>query len=183
MTDSPETPAEDLENAITEAVGWELRRVREERGWSRAQFVKRLPSGIGDRTLLAYEHGLRQLTVSRLLELAQALDIDAAAVLRRGLQRARLYLESLTLDVDLHMLLNDCGSGRSTFRPMAQWARNALNESPAGTAESSRQSYGTSHSSSAAHTGTLPSTWPSSRLRQTRALTNTTRNISAGRAA
>lgn len=135
MTDSPETPAEDLETAITEAVGWELRRVREERGWSRAQFVKRLPSGIGDRTLLAYEHGLRQLTVSRLLELAQALDIDAAAVLRRGLQRARLYLESLTLDVDLHMLLKDCGSGRSTFRPMAQWARNALNERPAGTAE------------------------------------------------
>jgi hypothetical protein len=35
--------------------------------------VKRLLSKIGDRTLLAYEHGLRQLTMLRLLELSQGL--------------------------------------------------------------------------------------------------------------
>jgi hypothetical protein len=33
----------------------ELRHIRETGGLSRATFVKRLPSGIGDRTLLAYE--------------------------------------------------------------------------------------------------------------------------------
>ncbi|MFI7679946.1 hypothetical protein [Actinophytocola sp. NPDC049390] len=40
--------------AIARALGEELRRVREARGWSRAQFVKGLPSQIGDRTLLSY---------------------------------------------------------------------------------------------------------------------------------
>lgn len=135
MTSSPGTPPGDLETAITEAVGEELRRVREARGWSRADFVKRLPSGIGDRTLLAYEHGLRHLTLSRLFELAQGLEVDVIAVLRRGVQRARLYLENLALDVDLRALLDDSSSGRSAFRPMAQWARNTLNENPDGVAE------------------------------------------------
>src|SRR4051812_34316958 len=113
MTSSPGTPPGDLDTAITEAVGEELRRVREARGWSRADFVKRLPSGIGDRTLLAYEHGLRHLTLSRLFELSQGLEVDAVVVMRRGVQRARLYLENLSLDVDLRALLDDSSSGRS----------------------------------------------------------------------
>ena len=62
--------------AFARAVGEELRRTREARGWSRAQFVKLLPSGVGERTLLAYEHGLRQLTVPRLNEISQVLEVD-----------------------------------------------------------------------------------------------------------
>ena len=135
MTGLTTVRAESLETAITGAVGAELRRVREARGWSRAQFVKRLPSGIGDRTLLAYEHGVRQLTLARLMELTQGLEVDPAMVVTRGLQRARLHLEHLTLHIDLHALLADIGSGSRTFRPMAQWARNALNEHPDGFTE------------------------------------------------
>lgn len=127
--------AESLETAVTRAVGEEMRRVREARGWSRAQFVKRLPSGIGDRTLLAYEHGLRQLTLARLMELTEGLEVDPAEVVTRGLQRARLHLEHLTLHIDLHTLLTDLGSGRHAFRSMVQWARNALNEHPDGVME------------------------------------------------
>lgn len=41
---------------ISRALGEELRRTREARGWSRTQLVERLPSGIGERTLLSYEH-------------------------------------------------------------------------------------------------------------------------------
>jgi len=43
------------EKAISRALGEELRRARDALGLSRAQFVATLPSGIGERTLLAYE--------------------------------------------------------------------------------------------------------------------------------
>lgn len=135
MTALTDVEAVSLETAITKAVGEELRRVREARGWSRAQFVKRLPSGIGDRTLLAYEHGLRQLNLSRLTELTVSLNVDPATVVARGLQRARLHLDRLTLHVDLRALLDHDGAGRGKFRPMNQWARNALNENPDGVTE------------------------------------------------
>lgn len=94
-----------------------------------------LPSGIGDRTLLAYEHGLRQLTLCRLTELTVGLEVDPATVVARGLQRARLHLDRLTLHVDLRALLDHNGAGRGKFRPINQWARNALNENPHGVTE------------------------------------------------
>jgi transcriptional regulator with XRE-family HTH domain len=125
-------PGELVDKTITKAVGEELRRVREARGWSRAEFVKVLPSGVGERTLLAYEHGLRQLTLLRLIELSWALEVDALTVLARGLQRARVLVENLTLEVDLHALVR---STNGTFRPMVQWARNTLNEHPDGVVE------------------------------------------------
>jgi transcriptional regulator with XRE-family HTH domain len=119
-------------DAITCAVGEEVRRTREARGLSRLQLVALLPSGIGARTLLSYEHGTRQLTVLRLAELSWALGTDAPTMFARGLQRARLLLGNLTLAVDLHALLRD---ERVTFRPLVQWARNLLNEEPDGIVE------------------------------------------------
>lgn len=120
------------EKAVARALGEELRRAREAGEWSRAQFVRLLPSGIGDRTLLAYEHGLRQLTVIRLLELTEALGVSAPNVLAQALQRAQLYLQNLVLQVDLRRLLND---NNNRFRPMFQWAKNRLNDAPEGIAE------------------------------------------------
>jgi hypothetical protein len=79
----------------------------------------------------APEHGTRQLTVLRLIEICWVLGVDAAALLTRGLQRARIHVETMVLHVDLRELHRD--SIRSaTFRPMAQWARNALNGHPNG---------------------------------------------------
>jgi transcriptional regulator with XRE-family HTH domain len=118
--------------AIARAIGDELRRAREAGGWSRARFVARLPSRIGDRTLLAYEHGLRQLTVLRLLELCQGAGVGAPEVLARALQRAGIALANLTLRVDLRQLVVH---GNERFRPMVQWARNKLNKCPDGVAE------------------------------------------------
>lgn len=118
--------------AIARALGDELRRAREAKGWSRIQFVARLPSGIGDRTLLSYEHGLRALTVLRLLELCQGLGVPANTLLSHALQRVNLFLANLALRVDLRALLD---SGNHQFRPMHQWARNKLNRHPDGVAE------------------------------------------------
>jgi transcriptional regulator with XRE-family HTH domain len=119
-------------NAVARAIGEELRRARDARGWTRAQVVALLPSGIGERTLLSYEHGTRQLSVLRLLELCDALGVTASSVLNLALQRARLLLENLALQVDLHALLND---QRPQEPPLAQWASNKLCRHPDGIVE------------------------------------------------
>jgi hypothetical protein len=121
-----------MEKEVSRAVGEEMRRMREVRGWSRAQLVARLPSGIGDRTLLSYEHGTRHLTFLRFLEICWALGVDGPTMARRALQRARIRLAALTLQVDLNTLLVDPGD---TYRPMIKWARNTLNEHPGGIVE------------------------------------------------
>jgi transcriptional regulator with XRE-family HTH domain len=118
--------------AVSVAVGEELRQAREARGWSRAQFIARLPSGVGERTLLAYEHGLRHLTILRLLELCYALEITAPTMLNQALQKARIHLANLSLRVDLRALIDD----RSIkFRPLVRWAQNKLNKCSVGIAE------------------------------------------------
>jgi transcriptional regulator with XRE-family HTH domain len=121
------------DKTFARAVGEELRRVREARGLTRLELVEQTPSQIGDRTLLAYEHGVRQMSAFRLVELCQVLKCEAPTVLTRGLQRARLYLENLPLQVDLNALLRDVRTS-GTYRPLAQWTRNTLNEHPSGVA-------------------------------------------------
>jgi hypothetical protein len=125
---------EPSDKVISRALGEELRRAREACGWSRLQLVSRLPSGIGDRTLLSYEHGTRHLTVIRFIEICWAMGVDSAALHSRALQRARIHVETMNLHVDLRALLLDCNNS-AMFRPMVQWARNTLNENPEGIVE------------------------------------------------
>jgi transcriptional regulator with XRE-family HTH domain len=120
------------EKTVSRALGEELRRVREERGWSRLQLVDLLPSGIGDRTLLSYEHGSRNITTVRFIEISNALGVDPSKMIGRGLQRARIQVENLALEIDLCALLHD---RNEQFRPMHQWAHNALNKHPSGIVE------------------------------------------------
>jgi hypothetical protein len=123
-------PVSPSEKMISRALGEEMRRAREARGLSRGQLVALLPSGIGDRTLLSYEHGTRHLTAIRLIEIGHAVAVDGPTLMARGLQRARIHAENMTLTVDLHALLRDVSP---TFRPLHQWARNMLNDNPSGT--------------------------------------------------
>lgn len=118
------TRADDPENrAIARAIGEELRRTREFKGWSRAHLVSQLPSGIGDRTLLSYEHGTRHLTVLRFVEVCRALSVEPPVVLGQALQRARIHLDNLTMRIDIQRLLahND-----HNFIRIKMWAHNSL---------------------------------------------------------
>lgn len=118
--------------AVAKALGEELRRAREARDWSRAHFVATLPSGIGDRTLLSYEHGIRDMTVIRFLELCVGLGADPLDILGFSLRRAKVLLENMELTVDLRAVL---ASQNPVFRPMHQWARNKLNRHTDGVAK------------------------------------------------
>jgi transcriptional regulator with XRE-family HTH domain len=127
-----DTQSEPSDQVISRAIGEELRRSREARGWSRGQLVARLPSGIGERSLLSYEHGTRHLTALRFIEICRALGVAPPTLLNQALQRARIHLQYLVLQIDLRYLLNDRSE---IFRPMRQWAQNKLNENPGGVVE------------------------------------------------
>jgi hypothetical protein len=70
--------------------------------------------------------------VLRLLELCDSLGEDAPSLFGRALQRARIHLKNLPLKIDLRALLDD---KRPMYRPMHQWAVNALNEHSDGVVE------------------------------------------------
>jgi transcriptional regulator with XRE-family HTH domain len=117
------------EKVVCRALGEELRRAREALGWSRGYLVARLPSGIGARTLLSYEHGTRHPTVLRFVEVCGALGVNAPSVLGVALQRARVHLEKVPVWVDLRALAAD---DTAVFRWMVVWAHNKLIECPGG---------------------------------------------------
>jgi transcriptional regulator with XRE-family HTH domain len=120
------------EKVISRAIGEELRRAREANGWSRGFLVTRLPSGVGARTLLSYEHGTRHLTLLRFIELCTALGVAPPVLLTQALQRARIHLHNLVLHIDLRQLLNDKDD---RYLPLIQWAHNKLIEYPRGVVE------------------------------------------------
>lgn len=126
MTDLPG------DRILSRALGEELRRAREACGWTRAELADRLPSGIGDRTLLSYEHGARHPTFLRLVELGSVVGVDAATLMARALLRAHHYAETLTLRVDLHRIH---AHKDDEFGQLMVWARHALVDHPGGMVE------------------------------------------------
>lgn len=117
---------------LSRALGEELRSAREARGWTRAELSVLLPSGIGERTLLSYEHGVRHSTFLRLVEIGQVVGVDAATLMARAMLRARHHAETLTLRVDLNKV---CTDETDDFGPMRVWARHALVDHPGGVVE------------------------------------------------
>jgi transcriptional regulator with XRE-family HTH domain len=112
------------DEALSKAIGRELRLVRGEKGWSRAELVSMLRSGIGERTLLSYEHGTRAVLMVRLVEICAALSVAPTEILDKAYKRA--LHATLDLHVDLRQVLDD---DTPMFRSMHRWARNKLNES------------------------------------------------------
>lgn len=112
--------------AFARVLGHEIRRAREERGWTRAQLVEKLPSGIGDRTLLSYEHGIRHVTVCRFVEIIRTLGDSASEVLAKALERAD-DLRGRQLHVNLRRLVKDEKKG---FESVRKWAKNRLAHYP-----------------------------------------------------
>jgi transcriptional regulator with XRE-family HTH domain len=114
------------DRAFARILGQEIRRAREERGWTRVQLVEQLPSGIGDRTLLSYEHGIRQLTVVRFVEISRTLGVAASDLLARALEKAWAF-NAFSIRVNLRALLKD---KKDEFEAVRHWARKRLEKNP-----------------------------------------------------
>lgn len=112
------------DQGVVRLLGHEIRRTREAKGWTRLQLVKQLPSGIGDRTLLTYEHGIRHMTVARLVEVCRVLEVSATVILHRAMEKAGA-LQGLSFKVNLQELLQDQQPG---FEQVRRWAAIRLRE-------------------------------------------------------
>ncbi len=118
------TPEGLTDRGFARLLGREVRLAREAGGWTRAQFVERLPSGISDRTLLSYEHGIRFMTVMRFVEICRALEVPASAVLDRAMAKAR-DLSTYSFKVNLRAIVRDRQEG---FELVRSWAETRLTE-------------------------------------------------------
>lgn len=123
--DEQETPDGLTDDGLARLLGREVRLAREARGWTRIQLVERLPSGIGDRTLLSYEHGMRFMTVIRLIEICRVLEVPAALILDRVMEKAR-DLRTYSFRVNLRAIVRDKREG---FDLVRSWAETRLRES------------------------------------------------------
>lgn len=113
---------------LTRALGEELRRVREDRGWSQSELARWMPTELHVKTLATYEQGIRQCTVVRLVEICRTLGVAAADVLSRAQLHMAVDLQKVGLEVDLHAVAGDT---RSELRLLRRWARNRLANNPA----------------------------------------------------
>ena len=103
-------------------LGEELRRARQQRGWTRKQLLAHLESDISLQTVATYESGTRQCSVARLIELCHALEIHAHDLLARVHQRARLDVVG-HLALDLDRVVHDT---QPELMPLHRWARQRL---------------------------------------------------------
>jgi transcriptional regulator with XRE-family HTH domain len=110
---------------LLRVLGSELRDVRRQRGWARADLRARLGSQIALQTLATYELGTRNIAVVRLVELCAALGVSAPDLLERTLQRTTDLPAIHELRLDLHRLAT---SRDYRLGPVRRWARACLTD-------------------------------------------------------
>lgn len=103
-------------------LGQVVREAREARGWTRLELAQRLPSGIGERTLLSYEHGIRALSVDRFVEICRALGMSASDLLTEALYRDA-DIRGLGIPIRVGDVANDTTRG---FKAVQRWATRLL---------------------------------------------------------
>jgi hypothetical protein len=75
--------------SIMSAVGVELRRIRDERGWTRDGVMERTELDLSAQALANYEYGIRPISVPVFIEICDALGVSAIEVLGLVLRRCR----------------------------------------------------------------------------------------------
>jgi transcriptional regulator with XRE-family HTH domain len=103
------------------ALGKALRAARTASGLTGREVVARLPRTITAAALGHYEHGVRQPTVVRFVQVCGALGVPATDVLAEAIAEARLDIVLLSIRVDLAAILTDTGTDQITCT-LQSWA-------------------------------------------------------------
>jgi transcriptional regulator with XRE-family HTH domain len=115
----------DIDQAIVQAIGEELRRARANAGWSRPELVEHMQTRIPVNTYACYEQGIRQCSIPRLVEICQALRVSVPELLGLALQRLELDLDKSGVRIDLRKVVGD---EREELRALRRWASNRIKE-------------------------------------------------------
>lgn len=111
---------------VCRAVGEQLRRAREHKGWNRTRAAAHLSAAISPRTLADIEHGDRAVAVPQYVELCQVLDADPGETVNTALAHIA-DLTAVTLLVNLTGIARDRTDG---FGQVQRWARTRLHHYP-----------------------------------------------------
>lgn len=115
----------EIDQAIVQAIGEELRRARANVGWSRPELVEHMQTRIPVNTYACYEQGIRQCSIPRLVEICQALRVSVPELLGLALQRLELDLDKSGVRIDLRKVVRD---EREELRALRRWAHNRIKE-------------------------------------------------------
>lgn len=126
----PPEPNIVTDGSVNRAIGDELRRVRDDLGWTRSMVIERMSSDISVQALANYEHGLRPCTLPRLVELCEALEVPTPALVALALQRISVEPDADSLQIDLRAVIATEDTPYPTLRV---WAQNRLKSNPGGT--------------------------------------------------
>jgi hypothetical protein len=118
-----EPAATESDQAMHRAIGAELRRVRDSHGWSRPEFLKKLPRKVPTNTYACWEQGIRQCPIPQLHEICVALEVKTSHVVGLALQRLGIGLELHGAWIDLHTVIADT---REEVRDLRTWATKRL---------------------------------------------------------
>lgn len=110
--------------ALAEALGQELKRVRERRGLHRADVIRQLEAGIHAQTLATYENGRNSLDLVRLTELCRVLRVSAPELIARVMQLCQRDLDLIGLEVNLARVAEMTDD--PSLLKVRQWARELL---------------------------------------------------------
>jgi|tagenome__1003787_1003787.scaffolds.fasta_scaffold20836205_2 transcriptional regulator with XRE-family HTH domain len=109
-----------MTETFRDALGAELRRMRDHKGWTRGALKSRLPFEVAEPTIGAWEHGLRGISAERLVQVCDVLGYAVGDVLARV--RARMIPCGLAIDLST--------AARSRLHPVRAWARCWIHEHP-----------------------------------------------------
>lgn len=118
---------QDLDRQIAQAIGLELRRVREQRGWTRPEFVKKIKTSTPVNTYACYEQGIRQCSIPHLIMICDALEVSVRTLLHLAFQRMGLDLEVNGVLVNLDKIVHAKHIG---LRPLSRWADKRIHDAP-----------------------------------------------------
>ncbi|MFD5089827.1 helix-turn-helix domain-containing protein [Amycolatopsis thailandensis] len=125
------TPTSEQLDQFARALGDTLRSARRERGWTRKQMRAAMYARDDDlslQTLASYELGTRRISVERLIEVCAVLKKQPDELLRHATNLAFSGHYGTRITVDLLGLAHTTDP---RLRPLQQWARIRVQQSPA----------------------------------------------------